>query len=142
MSNDRHEGCVRGFIWSNKAWYHQPEYGKDIHFGMYAENGGTSGEMSVEWIQLSGIDHPRLMVFNDAWSALSTFTDLLQKMGEVDDFHITQEEFVDMLLSCGFVDMTKYKSPYEPQETTLRLRLDELERERKDILEKLEKLEK
>lgn len=142
MSNDRHEGCVRGFIWSSKAWYHRPEYDNDIHFGMYHKDGGTSGEMAVEWIELSGADHPRLMVFNDAWNAMSTFTDLLEKMGEVDDFHITQEEFVEMLLSCGFVDMTEYKSPYEPAEEKLRLRLKELDVERGEILEKLSMLEK
>jgi len=34
-------------------------------------------------------------------------------MGEVDSEDITDEQFVEMLLSCGFKDLTKYESPYE-----------------------------
>lgn len=104
---------------------------------MYADEGGTSGEMSIEWVELAGRSVPLLKVFDDAWSALSMFGDLLQKMAEVDNDNISQEQFVEMLLSCGFVDQTEYESPYEPKETILHRELAELEGRVKEIKSKL-----
>lgn len=46
-----HEGCIRGYHRSSKAWYAKANY-KDrvsISFGMYHPDGGTSGEMQIEW---------------------------------------------------------------------------------------------
>jgi len=94
---------------------------------MYNYERETSGEMTMMWINLNNRQVPQLTAFDDSWSALALFGDLIQKMGEVDDECITQEQFVEMLLSCGFEDKTQYKSPYEPKETALRKELAELE---------------
>lgn len=114
-----HNGCTRAFFWANKSWYTKYDNNKNIavYFGMYdIENGGTSGEMSMKWIDLGkhGIAlTPQLQSFSDSWSALSLFGDLISSLGEVDSQDITQEEFVEMLLNHGFVDVTPYESPYE-----------------------------
>lgn len=132
-----HEGCRRAFVWSARAWYHRPGDGPEINFGMYAYEGGTSGEMTMEWIELDRRQIPRLKAFDDSWSALAMFGDLLQKMGEADDENITQGQFVEMLISCGFEDKTEYQSPYEPQETALRKELADLEGKIETIKRKL-----
>lgn len=132
-----HDGCRRAFVWSARAWYHRPGDRPEINFGMYADEGGTSGEMTMEWIELNGRQVPRLRAFDDSWSALATFGDLLQNLGQVDDENITQKQFVEMLLSCGFEDQTKYESPYEPKETALRKELAELEAKAEAIRQRL-----
>lgn len=108
-----HDGMIRGFHWSNKAWYSDVIKQPEIIFGMYSPDGGTSGEMSIRWIELSRKLTPKLECFDDAWNALSMFTDLIEEMGKVDSEDITDQDFVDMLKNLGFKDLTKYKSPYE-----------------------------
>ena len=109
-----HDGCVRGFHVSHKAHYAQvcgiidPE----ISFGMYALEGGASGEMTMRWRSFSNEPQlvPRLEAYDDSWSALATFGDLLAKMAEVDDANVTPERFIEILLSCGFRDLTMYEA--------------------------------
>ena len=135
-----HSGCRRAFIWSSKAWYADGFYreGEEVMFGMYAkDNGGTSGEMAMRWKDFSGHQVPQLQVFDDAWSALSLFTDVIEKLGEKDNENITPKQFIEILLSCGFVDDTAYESPYEPKETALRKEIAEAERKVKELKEKL-----
>lgn len=134
-----HEGCKRMFIWSSRAWYAKAMGDKhqEIMFGMYHPEGGTSGEMGMRWKELSGRQVPQLQVFDDAWSALALFTDVIEKLGEEDGENITPEQFIEILLSCGFVDDTDYKSPYEPDETELRKQLIEAENHVKNLKKQL-----
>jgi len=115
----QHEGCIRGYHRSSKAWYAKAN-NKDrieVTFGMYLEGDGTSGEMTMEWVELANKQCARLKAFEDSWSALALFTDLIQKMGEVDSEGIQEEEFCKMLDECGFKDLTAYKDPYVGVET-------------------------
>ncbi len=112
-----HEGCIRGYHRSSKSWYYKSLDGKiEVSFGMYHKDGGTSGEMSIEWIPLAGELCAELKCFEDSWSALSLFTDLIQKMGEIDGENIQEEDFCKLLDSCGFTDLTSYQDPYENKE--------------------------
>lgn len=116
---NNHEGCIRGYHRSSKAWYAK-SVNKDnieVGFGMYHPDGGTSGEMTMEWVELSGRLCARLKCFEDGWSALSLFTDLIQKMGEVDSELIQEEDFCKMLNCCGFTDLTAYTDPYKNKDT-------------------------
>jgi hypothetical protein len=46
---------IRGFYWSKKAWYAEIiKCENDIVFGLYGEDGGTSGEMIMKWYNLGG----------------------------------------------------------------------------------------
>jgi len=108
----------RGFYWTTKAWYGENKDYRRIGFGLFGKEGNsTIGEMSMKWHDLKyGLKDksvPRLDVFNDAWFALSTFQDLLEVLAEVDEEDITEERFVDILLDCGFEDLTEYEFPYE-----------------------------
>lgn len=95
-----HDGDFRGFIIENDAPYPL------ITFGLYNNHGGTSGEMGIRWHDLfrSG-SCARLEAFEDSWSALSSFSDVIQKLGKVDSDKITPDEFKSILLSCGFVEI-------------------------------------
>jgi len=105
-----HKGSIRGYKRSSKAWYALPNEQIDVYFGMYDPEGGTTGEMKMKWHDL-GDEKPcaRLESFEDSWSALSLFTDLIQKLGERDSQSIQEEEFCKILDECGFEDLTKYE---------------------------------
>ncbi len=116
----KHEGNIKAFFHLSKAWYGEANLRnadiKDVvNFGYYSPGDGTTGEMRMSWHQLGGELTPRLEVFNDAWHALSTFTDIIRELGKVDDQHLSSDEFCKILLSLGFKDLTPTESPYEKQ---------------------------
>ena len=105
---------VRAFYRSSKAWYakslgeHEPE----IMFGIYDDHGeGCVAEMSMRWHQLGENLVPRLECFDDGWSVLATFGDLLAELAKRDGKNITEAEFADILLKLGFKDQTQYTNP-------------------------------
>jgi hypothetical protein len=113
-----HEDHIRGFHHLSKAWYWPaclPLYRKtdenfdEVTFGFYSLDGGTSGEMSVTWETLNMKPVPKLEVFNDAWHALSHLQDVLEEMAKIDDEDISPEQFCELLLKCGFKDLTARK---------------------------------
>jgi hypothetical protein len=104
-----HVNCIRGFHWSTKAWNGKSVFDRSISFGMYQPGDGTSGEMTMVWHDLGRKIVPKLECFDDGWNALSLFDDLIKKLGEHDDENITEDQFVSILLECGFTDMTAYK---------------------------------
>ena len=55
MENN-HKNCTRGYYRSSKAWYAKAvgRENIEVNFGMYASDGGTSGEMTMEWVELAG----------------------------------------------------------------------------------------
>ena len=92
----------------SKAWYAIPTRKTAIGFGLYYSDGSTNGEMIVEWEYLNNNAVPRLECFDDGWSALATFTDLIQKMAKVNGKNISEEAFAKLLDGCGFKDLTSY----------------------------------
>ena len=99
---------TRGFHWSNKAQYAHIINGKEIMFGVYHIDGSTCGEMKMEWVDIGGISSPRLQIFSDAFAVLFSMPDLLEKLADINDKDFTDEEFVKILLSLDFKDLTKY----------------------------------
>jgi len=109
MSN--HEGCKRAYIRSSKAHYAEflPRETEKVMVGMYHPEGGTSGEFEFEWVILNGKGCARLKAFEDSWSALWLFKDLLEKMSEIDSEEIQEPEFCQLLDSLGIIDITQYE---------------------------------
>lgn len=102
--------CSRGFHWTKKAWYYDSRlYSPDITFGLYYDDGSTIGEMTMTWQTLGGNLVPQLNIFDDGWFALFIFDNLIAKLAEEDNKNITDEQFVEILISCGFKDLTSYK---------------------------------
>jgi hypothetical protein len=116
MKTKDHKGCVRAFYHLSEAWYAEAnrssEYTDDVTFGMFAIEGGTTGEMAVRWQELGGKSVPQLRVFDDGWSALATFTDLIVELGKFDDRNITPKDFCALLIRLGFEDQTPRQNPY------------------------------
>ncbi len=112
-----HTNTERAFYWSNRAWYAKANYitNSEITFGLYGKegSGGTTGEMVMRWHDLGGKWTARLECFEDAWSALASFTDLIQALGQHDSEEIDETGFVNLLKLCGFKDLTPYKNPHE-----------------------------
>ncbi len=104
----------RAFTHLSRSWYGETclagqKYLDEVMFGMYDEDGGTTGEMSVKWYDLGRKRTPRLECFDDSWEILSGMKDVLDEMAKVDSEDIAPEKFCKILLSCGFKDMTEEK---------------------------------
>lgn len=113
MSN-KHEGCSRAFIQYSKTWYakerktgRREAWEEEVMFGFYDVDGGTSGEMAMRWYILGGGEPtPRLEAYCDAWDVLFQISDVIARMAEWDDKSPQPEDFVQILLECGFADRT------------------------------------
>ena len=109
---NKHIDMIKGFTQLSRAWYGEAnlknaDYVDVVYFGFYSPTGGTTGEMSVKWINLCGDIVPKITIFSDAWSALSEFHDLIDLLGKHDGEDSTPEQFCQFLLKCGFVDRTE-----------------------------------
>lgn len=116
---NKHDGDERQFIWLSKAWYAKAnirlkEELDEFTLGFYCHDGGTSGEFVIRWVSLgNGKYAARLEAFEDAWSALLGFQDLLNKLKELDNTDPTPEKFYHILINLGIKDNTPYQSPYK-----------------------------
>lgn len=110
MQRDHTDG-KRQFVQVSKAWYSVTSLGyKDediITIGIHHHDGGTSGEFQVVWRKIGFNEStPQLQVFDDGWSALSHFSDLLEKMAEIDSEDIRPDKFCELLESLGIENVT------------------------------------
>jgi hypothetical protein len=115
---EKHQGAIRGFYQSSRTWSKnlREDNVEEIDFGLDYLDGGTSGRMSMVWRDLG--DHEpaaRLVCYVGAWDALCCFSDLLEKMAGLDEQNPQPEEFVRLLLDCGFTDLTEEETPLEFQ---------------------------
>lgn len=102
----------RGFYIYDKSWYKMPDRESEITFGIYPEGGnhGTKGEMTMIWADLGQYGlAPQLRCFNDAFIVLDSFNDLISELKAMDSTDFSQDDFVAVLLKCGFRDLTKYE---------------------------------
>jgi hypothetical protein len=110
---------VRGFYHHRGSFYGSVEALNQrgeadwIMVGLYEPpGGGTTGEFRFAWDDLKG--EVRLEVFNDAWKALMSFQDLLQKLAERQGAaRMAPEDFCKLLLELGVVDLTERVGPKE-----------------------------
>lgn len=107
-----HTRCFRGFSVLSEAWYgktalsHNAEVSEEINIGMFHPHGGTTGEFGINWIKLGDSYSPRLEVFNDAWSALWKFTDLLERLSDLDSSRTQPFTVIAVLHQLGIKDLT------------------------------------
>jgi hypothetical protein len=104
---------IRGYHRTSKAWYSKNDGNIEVTFGLYYPDGGTDGEIKMEWVLLGNSLCARLKSFEDSWLALSKFTDLIHSMGDFDSKLISEDEFCVILKQCGFKDLTAYQHPYK-----------------------------
>lgn len=105
-----HSECKRGFYHVSKSIYADGKTWKngefdEITMGFYHPDGGTTGEFCITWTQLG----PQLRVFDDAWSALSGFSDLLGVLATHDGESLTPEAVITLLKELGIEDETPYE---------------------------------
>lgn len=109
-----HEGCTRQFTILSQSHYahasltpEQIRQGEDeIVLGFYHPEGGTTGEFQINWERLAGKLTPQLHAWNDSWSALVNFKDVLQKLAELDGTDPSVATVVEILKGCGVRDAT------------------------------------
>jgi hypothetical protein len=105
---------TRGYHWTSRAWYadacRRPDITDEVTFGLYCTDGGTTGEMTMKWVDLGPYAAAQLCVFNDAWKVLASMTDLIGALGRLGE-HVTAEQFCAVLRNLGFKDLTAYATP-------------------------------
>jgi hypothetical protein len=110
----------RSFTHCSEAYYTKPiglspGVVDEIFFGLSCGGGGTHGEMKMEFRELGRKIVPQLQVFDDGWEVLASFTDLLTEMAKVSCpcsvNSITPKQFCEMLVRCGFKDITLRENP-------------------------------
>ena len=111
----KHDGMIRGFYHLSEAWYADAILTNrydglidEVLIGFYGPDGdqGTSGEFAVKWEHLGGKLAPQLCVYDDAWEALSHFSDLLAEMAKLDSGSPSPTEFCELLTRLGIKDLT------------------------------------
>jgi hypothetical protein len=120
-TSKRHKGHLRQFIINSQAWHGRASRQArgvkpgedDITLGFYNPEGGTSGEFTIRWRQLDSRVVPYLHAFEDSWSALANFHDVITGLAELDGTNPTVEAVAQVLLACGVRDATERQSPYE-----------------------------
>jgi len=110
----KHSGDIRAFTQLSKAWYGpanltDPRVLDRVNIGFYSPDGGTSGEFVIEWEKLAGKWTPRLSAYDDSWSALFNFQDVLKVMSEIDDQDVSPDYFCDKLENLGIKNETPKK---------------------------------
>lgn len=110
-----HNGDFKGYTHLKRAWYGESclknykDTLDEVIFGFYSPDGGTSGEMCMRWEELDRKATPQLTVWNDTWHTLWEFRNVIESLADVDDQHITPEQFCEILNRCGFQDRTPVK---------------------------------
>lgn len=109
-------GLIRGYNRFSKSRYAAD---KDIErstimLGEYYPEGGTAGEVSVEWETIKDKKVPVLAAYDDSWKVISKFGDLIKAMVGSDNKNITEAHFACLLDRTGFIDLTQYEQKLNP----------------------------
>lgn len=116
MNNEienKHNRMIKGFSHLSRTYYGESilhkndDFVDEVNFGFYDNQGCTTGEMYVQWVKLDNQVYPKLSVLDGSWSALAQFHDLIDLLAQHDDKRITPDEFCQLLLQCGFKDITE-----------------------------------
>ena len=121
MISPKHYECERQFMQLSRAWYGKEslkisDYVDEIMIGFYPKGGGTTGEFAIRWIIIGEHIVPQLQSFDDSWSALWEFRDLLEKLAEIDNKKTSPKEICNLLTGLGITDATPTKNPYHKKE--------------------------
>lgn len=121
----KHTNGRRQFFHLSRAFYGESVLTGDgmhdeIVIGVYHYNEegyseGTTGEFSIRWTPLAGKSVPQLRAYDDGWSALAQFGDLIEAMSALDDRNATPQDIADLLISLGVEDATPTNSTTEPK---------------------------
>ena len=122
-----HTGDFLGFYHNAEAWHWPASKTRDeldsVNFGFYAPDGGTSGEMVMQWSELGGSHVPCLRVYDDAWSTLAHMSELIASLGELDNENVSPADFCALLLAHGFKDLTQRARSGDEKRMDLLMRL-------------------
>ena len=105
----------RGFFHLSESWYGEKclsveKYLDEIVFGLYeTEEGGTTGEIAMQWHDIKNVATPKLEVYNDSLHLISTFSDVMDALSKMKQF--TPQEFAELLRELGFEDKTIRQEP-------------------------------
>lgn len=123
-------------LYSSIGGYHGPssKSQREISFALHSPGGGVKGEIIMVWTELGGKQVPQLQSYDDSWTVLACFTDVIEKLSEYDNCNISPEKFMEILDSLGFINTNSYHGGYIPNEM---FKLYQLERKRNKKIEEI-----
>jgi hypothetical protein len=68
--------------------------------------------MTIAWYYVGNKLTPKLEVFQDGWFALAQFPDLIAELALLDDKNPSPAVMAEVLVKCGFEDVTPRVNPY------------------------------
>lgn len=123
-NKSKHDGMIRGFCHLKEAWYAEANLINrfdglvdEINIGFYGPTGdaATTGEFKIRWKVLGGHLVPQLCVFDDAWEALSHFSDLLEAMAKLKTKNPTATDLCKILKRLGIKNLTPRNKTKRPR---------------------------
>lgn len=126
---------TRGFSYNRESWYGRHDEPDWVTFGLYHLEGGTTGEMRMEWCRLGDRHVPKLEAWHDRWQVLADFADVVQRLAEYaaaqgdEGASLSPAQFIGILVECGFADLTERVSPYAGREAERIKRIRQLKAE-------------
>ncbi len=112
------EKAKRGFYhlaesWNARCLDQRHNVTDEVTFGLYHQDGGTIGEMHLEWVRLQSRPRPcpKLCVFDDAFELLAVFWDLFEDLARRRD--MKPKEFCELLKEHRFQDLSQRKRPQD-----------------------------
>ena len=102
------EKAIWAFHWTAKARYAETAgYKEEIMFGRFCVGGGGNGELAMRWRKVGNQLVPRLEAYGHEMTLLLDLMPLLKAIKTLPP-NFTQQEFVNVLLTEGFRDLTAY----------------------------------
>ena len=104
----------REFTRLKRSWYgavclKDADYIDQIVFGLYAIDGGTTGEALFRWYNIGGRTFASVELCSDVWFLLKEFNEVFEAISIVDSDSATPEEIERILSEHGFADATREK---------------------------------
>ncbi len=103
------ERVNRRYTYLNRLWYGQAARERDVvdkvTFGLYHADGGTEGELAVNWLAVGDETFEQLVTFSDSWKVLASLTDVVIALGEFRGSAPSAETFCALLDRYGFEGM-------------------------------------
>ncbi len=89
----------------NQAFPNQTRKTNTVRVGLDHNEGGTSGEFTIDFVELGGRTVPQLRVFDDAWQVLH-LSNVVAALAKWDDSKADELTIMKELAHLGMTDIT------------------------------------
>ena len=96
----------RTFIQLSKAWYGKAASLPNTLDQISLKVEGANGEVTIEWVSTGENWAPQIRAFNDSWTELLQFTDLLEALAKHNGRYQTPDQVAELIEGLGITNIT------------------------------------